>query len=93
MIDMKVARRTILRLAGGAAMLPALSKAARAQTYPARPVRLIVGFAAGGGSDIVARLIGHHLSEQLGKSLTARAPPATLRPRRSSTLRRTATRS
>ena len=65
---MKVARRTVLRLAGGAATLPLLSRAARAQTYPARPVRLIVGFAAGGGSDIVARLIGHHLSEQLGKS-------------------------
>src|SRR5262249_45021775 len=56
-----------LHLAAGAAVLPVLSGTARAQTYPARPVRIVVGFAAGGGVDIVARLIGQSLSEQLGQ--------------------------
>ena len=65
---MKLARRTFLQHAGSAAALPPFSGAARAQTYPARRVRLVVGFAAGGGSDIVARLIGRHVSERLGKS-------------------------
>ena len=58
-------RRRFLRLAAGAAALPALSRIARAQTYPMRPVRIIVGAAPGGTQDIVARLIGHWLSERL----------------------------
>jgi len=60
-------RRQFLHLAAGAAALPALPRIARAQNYPMRPVRLIVSYAAGGGTDIVARLIGQWLSERLGR--------------------------
>ena len=61
-------RRRFLTLAAGAAALPAVSRIARAQNYPARPVRIIVAFAAGGPTDIAARLIGQSLSERLGRS-------------------------
>jgi tripartite-type tricarboxylate transporter receptor subunit TctC len=61
-----------LRLTGGAALLPAVSRIASAQTYPTRPVRIIVGFAPGGGADIAARLIGQWLSERLGRSIIIR---------------------
>ena len=64
---MKLPRRNFLHLAAGAATLSAISRVARAQTYPTRPVRIVVGFPAGGGSDIVARLIGQWLSERLGQ--------------------------
>jgi tripartite-type tricarboxylate transporter receptor subunit TctC len=64
---MKLSRRNFLRLAAGAAALSSVSRIAWAQAYPSRPVRLIVGFAAGGGYDIVARLIGQWLSERLGQ--------------------------
>jgi len=60
-------RRQFLHLAAGAAALPAISRVARAQTYPSRPVRIIVGFPAGSGSDIVARLLGQWLSERLSQ--------------------------
>jgi tripartite-type tricarboxylate transporter receptor subunit TctC len=64
---MKLPRRTFLHLAAGAAALPAVSRIAWAQAYPSRPVRLVVGAPAGGGFDIVARLMGQWLSERLGQ--------------------------
>ena len=64
---MKLPRRTFLHLAAGAAALPAMSRLAWAQAYPTRPVRWIVGFPAGGGSDVLARLLGQWLSERLGQ--------------------------
>jgi tripartite-type tricarboxylate transporter receptor subunit TctC len=62
---MKLPRRQFLRLAVGAAALPAVSRIALAQTYPLRPVRILVGFTPGGAFDIVARLMGQWLSAQL----------------------------
>jgi tripartite-type tricarboxylate transporter receptor subunit TctC len=64
---MKLPRRRFLHLAAGAAALPAASRFAWAQAYPTRPVRIIVGQAAGSGSDTAARLIGQWLSERLGQ--------------------------
>ena len=64
---MKLPRRNFLRLAAGAAALSGGSRIAQAQTYPTRPVRLILGYAPGGAPDIVARLIGEWLSQRFGQ--------------------------
>ena len=64
---MNFPRRQFLHLAAGAAAIPAVSRIAWAQAYPTRPVRIIVGYAAGGSTDIAARLMGQWLSERLGR--------------------------
>src|SRR5262249_23206600 len=69
-------RRQFLHLAAGAAALSAVSRIARAQAYPTRPVRLIVGFPPAGGADIVARLIRRWLSERLGQQFIVENRPS-----------------
>jgi len=72
---MKLPRRTFLHLAAGAAALPAVSRVARAQAYPTRPVRWIVPYPPGGAADPIARLIGPFLSERLGKPVVIENKP------------------
>ena len=72
---MKLPRRNFLHLAAGAASLPAVSRIARAQAYPTRPIRLIVGFSAGGGSETPARLIGQWLSQRLDQQFVIENRP------------------
>jgi tripartite-type tricarboxylate transporter receptor subunit TctC len=72
---MNLPRRRFLRLAGAAAALPAVSRLAFAQAYPARPVRLIIGYTPGGSADITARLMAQWLTERLGQSFVVESRP------------------
>ncbi len=72
---MRLLRRQFLQLAAGAVALPPLARVAWAQTYPARPVRTIVGFPAGNASDIIARLVAQSLSERLGQQFVVENRP------------------
>jgi tripartite-type tricarboxylate transporter receptor subunit TctC len=72
---MKLFRRRFLQLAAAGAALPAVSRIANSQSYPSRPVRLIVGFPAGGGTDTVARLIANWLSERIGQRVIVENRP------------------
>ena len=74
-INMKLPRRKFLHLAAGAAALPAVSRIARADTYPAHPVRMIVGFPAGNASDIIARLTAQSLSDRLAQQFVVENRP------------------
>ena len=76
---MKLPRRQFLHLAAGAAAVPAVAPIAWAQGYPARPVRVIVGYPPGGSADVVARLIGQQLSERLGQPFVVENRAASLR--------------
>ena len=72
---MRFQRRQFLRLAVGAAALPAASRIASAQAYPSRPVRLVIGYTPGGSADLTARLMGQWLSERLGQSFVIENRP------------------
>jgi tripartite-type tricarboxylate transporter receptor subunit TctC len=72
---MKLPRRKFLYFAAGAAVFPTVSQFARAQSYPSRPVRIIVGYAAGGAPDILARLMGQWLSNRLGQPFVVENRP------------------
>src|SRR5262249_60830505 len=80
--QMKLRRRYFLRLATGVVAWPAVAHIAEAQNYPSRPVRIIVGYAAGGSTDNLARLIGQWLSERPGQPIFIedRPGPATNNP-------------
>src|ERR1051326_5483724 len=73
--EMKVSRRQLMNVAAGAVALPALGSVARAQRYPARPVRLILGYAPGAAPDIVCRLMGQWLAERLGQPFVVENRP------------------
>jgi tripartite-type tricarboxylate transporter receptor subunit TctC len=72
---MKYPRRRFLQLAAGAAVLPIASGTARAQAYPTRPIRVVVGYAPAGGTDIFVRLIGQPLTDRIGQSLVIENRP------------------
>src|SRR4051812_42539789 len=72
---MRLVRRRFLHLVASAAVLPAIPGVARAQSYPTKPVRILVGFAAGGATDTTARLMGNWLSERLGQQFIVENRP------------------
>jgi tripartite-type tricarboxylate transporter receptor subunit TctC len=72
---MKIRRRSFFRLTAGAAALPALPRFARAETYPSRPIHLIIGYPPGGSADMTARLFGQWLSERLGQQFVVESRP------------------
>ena len=72
---MKLPRRKFLHLAAGAAALPAVAVSAYAQSYPTRPLRLVLGYPAGGSTDLVARIMGAWLAERLGQSVVVENKP------------------
>src|SRR5437868_7376982 len=72
---MKFPRRKFLHLAAGAAALPGLPRLAKAQAYPSRPIRLVIGYTPGGSADLTARLMGQWLSERLGQSFVVENRP------------------
>src|SRR4051794_25226451 len=72
---MRFPRRQFLRLAGAAVALPAVARIARAQAYPSRQIRLIIGYPPGGSADITARLIAQWLTERLGQSVIVEGRP------------------
>ena len=74
---MKFHRRAFMHLAAGAAALPAVAVpgSSRAQAYPSRPVRIVVGFPAGGATDIMARLMGEWLTQRLGQQFIVENKP------------------
>jgi len=72
---MKLQRRRFLRLAGAAVALPAISRVARAENYPARSIRLVIGYTPGGSADITARLTAQWLTERLGQTVVVESRP------------------
>ena len=72
---MELPRRRFLHITAGAVLLPALSRTANAQAYPNRPVHMIVPFAPGGGTDIIARLLGQSLQDRLGQPFIIESRP------------------
>jgi tripartite-type tricarboxylate transporter receptor subunit TctC len=76
---MKIPRRRLLSLAGAGAIFPSIVTFARAESYPTRPIRFVVGFPVGGPNDILARLIGQWLSERLGHSVIVENTPSSSR--------------
>src|SRR5262245_32639097 len=72
---MKLPRRNFLHLAAGAAALPAVSRIARAQAYPSRPITIVVGFVAGGPSDLLGRMVGERFRSSFGQPVVIENVP------------------
>ena len=72
---MNFPRRQLLKLAAGASVLPAFTQLVKAENYPTRPIRLVIGYTPGGSADLTARLMGQWLSERLGQSFVVENRP------------------